>query len=300
MKRHIRATHELKIKQSVKCTAPDCEKVFESKSALNKHFKQAHGPDGPKSHACPECDQKFTKKAQLRVHLYSHTGEYPQKCSVCGAGFLNLKKLRHHMTTHDKLKNFCNRCTLAFPDEGAFVAHRNEVHAYKYPCPMCPNKFFSSGTKLKMHSIRHQIKDDDVFKCPFDDCEVTHELRYKLLEHIRRKHRDRKFKCPLCNVYVKDKVFMKAHMEYKHGSEAHHPPPDKRQQKPRKDIGVRRLAASTQLSGIKADPEVEKILLAGEGRRLKIQYSPSACALNSSATDTESEASSAPSNSYAF
>lgn len=68
----------------------------------------------------------------------------------------------------------------------------------------------------------------------------------------------------------------------------------------RKDQGKPKISAASKLSGVQADPEVEKILLASEGRKLQIQYSPITCAMDYS-TSEESEASHKQGgNSYAF
>lgn len=57
---------------------------------MKKHYKQAHTASSNKTHDCPHCDQKFTKKRQLRLHSFTHTN----KCPECGEGFQNIKVRR--------------------------------------------------------------------------------------------------------------------------------------------------------------------------------------------------------------
>lgn len=264
---------------------------------MQKHFKLYHGPNGSKIHGCSECTERFTKKAQLRVHMYIHTGDYPQKCKECDAAFLNLKQLRQHTSaSHKKTGKTCPRCKMEFPNWSAFVAHQREVHKKNYSCPHCPNKVYAEKVQLRRH-LQATHKETRVFACPFAECEYKHDSACKVRLHVHNVHRGTKVKCTLCDVKLSSEAVLKKHLARMHPDGK----PGKRVQKHRIDAGKPKLAAATQLSGIKADPEVEKILLAGEGRKLQIQYTPTACAWdNTSATDTESEASSIVHNGYAF
>lgn len=74
------------------------------------------------------------------------------------------------------------------------------------------------------------------------------------------------------------------------------------ERQPRKDLGVPKRSVASTLAGVQLDLDMEKVLLKGEGSRLRVNISPSSCALAeaTSATDTESEASTLRQGSYAF
>lgn len=266
LKRHIETVHGFVERQNVKCDHPDCEKVYASRDSMKKHFKQVHLM--PKTYDCPQCDEKFSKKKPLRLHLYTHTGEYPQKCEHCSAGFLNLKELRaHHAAKHTDGK-YCPDCSLYFANWSVLVAHRKAKHPATHDCPEC-GKHYYSRSKLKIHIVSHQ-KPDEWLLCSQETCKFRAKNRTTLIAHIRRNHGDKNFKCDQCEKRFARLSFLLKHQKAMHGADKK---PAATTRKPRKDRGIARTTTETSL------------LLAG------LTADPSSCAMElMSTTDTESEA----------
>lgn len=300
-KRHLLTVHGFREKQEIKCDDPSCDKIYSNVSSMRKHFKQVHR--SPKTHDCPQCGEKFTKKPQLKRHLFTHTGDYPQKCNQCDAGFLNLKALLRHQTErHAKSdQKRCPVCSLGFPNWNTMVAHRKSAHPKMYPCTECDKQFYSKG-KLKVHVAAHQRKQEEWLLCVQDGCGFKTQTRATLIGHIRRNHGDKNFKCDQCEARFSRQSGLTKHKRiHERIKEPNAPKP----RKARKDSGVSKCSVAPLLSGVQLDLEEHRQLLEGQGPRLRVQYSPSnfcgAAAENTSTnTDTESDAGSVRHGGYAF
>eukprot|EP00040_Diaphanoeca_grandis_P043941 m.10825 g.10825 ORF g.10825 m.10825 type:complete len:334 (-) comp8504_c0_seq1:37-1038(-) len=82
----------------LKCPHLGCDKTFNEKSALRKHF-QTHGP---RAHVCNECGKAFVESSKLKRHRLVHTGEKKWQCGFegCGKRFSLDFNLRSHFRTH--------------------------------------------------------------------------------------------------------------------------------------------------------------------------------------------------------
>ncbi|KAL1448477.1 hypothetical protein MTO96_044052 [Rhipicephalus appendiculatus] len=80
-------------KTSLQCRL--CDKVFSRRSNLRTHLF-AHA--GVKRYACGVCDKKFAHNKTLVVHSRTHTGERPFECTSCPATFTS-REIRRR--THD-------------------------------------------------------------------------------------------------------------------------------------------------------------------------------------------------------
>ncbi|KAH8928126.1 hypothetical protein BT69DRAFT_1193457, partial [Atractiella rhizophila] len=51
---------------------------------------------------CRYCDKRFARPSSLKIHVFSHTGEKPFKCNICGRGFSVQSNLRRHGKVHER------------------------------------------------------------------------------------------------------------------------------------------------------------------------------------------------------
>ncbi|XP_063684483.1 transcriptional repressor protein YY1-like [Bolinopsis microptera] len=64
--------------RTVKCTDPDCSKMFKDHIGLRKHLLS----HAPKVHVCAECGKAFKESSKLKRHALVHTGEKPFQVKI--------------------------------------------------------------------------------------------------------------------------------------------------------------------------------------------------------------------------
>lgn len=123
--RTLRDDHISKHERSYFCFFPTCPFATvgcPTAKELQKHETDAHGTfdfdediEFPEELAekitftCPQCDAKFTRNHNLKIHMRAHNAPNEKKfvCTTCGKGFARLgDRTRHQSTFHSGPKSF--------------------------------------------------------------------------------------------------------------------------------------------------------------------------------------------------
>ncbi|KAL9696284.1 hypothetical protein quinque_015569 [Culex quinquefasciatus] len=295
LNRHIRSNHAEKPVQPAnvfRCRHATCGKTFGTDQSMRKHYELKHVLG--KSWSCGECGERFWRKLQLKQHSVKHTGQYPHKCDLCEKGFINLKSLRNHRTTHALHR--CDSCPAEFTRWTDLVAHRKLQHATLYQCDVCQAKF-PSKKNLKAHAKVHEKRRDgddnqEVFQCPWDGCPKFYDYERNLMAHIRSKHEGtHKFVCPVdgCGRSLATRQKLDHHRRM-HESAARSVP---RMKVPgaaarRKDCGVPKRSTACRLARVRLDPQLERVLIEQSPERRTVELELE-CATSAVESASESE-----------
>ncbi|KAH8370326.1 hypothetical protein KR093_003077, partial [Drosophila rubida] len=73
---------------------------------------------------CPYCNKVVSTKGNLKMHIRTHTGERPYKCTECPKSFVQASTLIVHRRCHTGETPFgCEKCPKAFKQHGNLIAH---------------------------------------------------------------------------------------------------------------------------------------------------------------------------------
>ncbi|GMS90322.1 hypothetical protein PENTCL1PPCAC_12497, partial [Pristionchus entomophagus] len=95
-----------------------CSRVFERKTSLIGHTTSAHRnmlstKSVKAKFPCKVCSYRAVSRCALEVHMCTHTGERPHKCTIgeCSGSFTSSPALKNHFREVHKLKPFhCSIC----------------------------------------------------------------------------------------------------------------------------------------------------------------------------------------------
>ncbi|XP_058446392.1 uncharacterized protein LOC131427332 [Malaya genurostris] len=136
------------------CTEPDCDKVFNSKTAVRYHELQ-HKNERP--YNCMQCPKNFFTSSALKVHERLHSGEKPYKCEECGRAFRQWGDMKYHQSSiHSNEKTHqCEFCGKKFARRYSLVLHRKiHLNEKNHVCDIC-NKAFRASSYLQSHRMIH-------------------------------------------------------------------------------------------------------------------------------------------------
>ncbi|XP_066259483.1 uncharacterized protein [Euwallacea similis] len=83
----------------------NCKKVLGSRAALQRHVKEVHEKQAATNYLCTACGKNFQNRSNLKIHMLTHSGIKPFKCSIeaCSSAFTTKQCLQLH---YKKIHNF--------------------------------------------------------------------------------------------------------------------------------------------------------------------------------------------------
>ncbi len=279
LRRHGRSVHQIKAEERVKCQHENCGMEFTSTTGMKRHYKQRHMKE--KLYGCNECEEKFYRKSQLRIHSAKHTGVFPYYCPKCGKGSINLKQHEHHLVSHKSYE--CSICGEILNKWSQLLVHRREKHSKKHQCDVCKLSF-SHQSNMVSHMKIHST-NKDVFLCTVSGCDKFYFHTKNLRAHVRAKHDpDRTWECHLCHRTLSTKQKLILHIKL-HSVPGALRKPKNVQRKRKRSVAVDRptnlrnkrgieskkvKSTAAVLTGLVAERSVEKMIIEGNGSFVQI------------------------------
>ncbi|KAF5282616.1 hypothetical protein FQR65_LT14211 [Abscondita terminalis] len=133
---------------------------FSNRSANLKRHMYKHSGERPFS--CDKCDYMCDDKTSLSRHYTKHTREKRFKCNICDYRSNYPVGLKTHMYKHSGEKPFgCDKCDYRCRQKSTLVQHdRNHTSEKPYKCSFCDYSSSRVGN-LKRHIYTHTLWRED-------------------------------------------------------------------------------------------------------------------------------------------
>jgi KRAB domain-containing zinc finger protein len=178
--------------KSFKCRF--CDGVM-SKHSYNKHMARHLATDDDLT--CEYCGKKLADKTSLAIHITTHTGDRPFKCSQegCTQSFINKNLLNRHLRFHGiEIETFsCTICNKTVASKYHLKFHM-KTHKSLVECQLC-KKEFESREKLR----EHYQNDHEPYSCQYCSKKFALPRYLKMHEATHVQTTDKPFKCDYCN-----------------------------------------------------------------------------------------------------
>ncbi|CAL8099537.1 unnamed protein product [Orchesella dallaii] len=164
-------------------------------SYLMKLHELIHLPKVGQQWKCPNCTEVFNKFHFMSCHYNRQHGLNikPFKCTYCDRKYFLEKKVKEHLAKHKRREK--DKLVIENPDT-------------KFICIDCGKEFIDSKS-LAGHRKRHDPANHK--KCP--ECDLTFELQWQLIAHLKRKHNHGvKYQCDICGMAFISRSYLKAHI----------------------------------------------------------------------------------------
>ncbi|XP_033120382.1 zinc finger protein 91-like [Anneissia japonica] len=141
---------------SVKCE--NCSRMFANGSELLAHRCKKENQK-PTRFACELCHKTFSRKNDLKRHLFLHNGNKPFPCSYCTKSFVTRWLLKHHERSHTGERPYHCHCGKQFVQKSHLDNHKILHAPQVFKCKHCRRRF-SEKECLSKHEKIH-LKDNE-------------------------------------------------------------------------------------------------------------------------------------------
>ncbi|XP_067645672.1 zinc finger protein 699-like [Eurosta solidaginis] len=163
-------------------------------------------------------------KMRLNAHIRKERGLKPYLCmhKGCNNSFNEWFELNRHLKEHGKksIKYMCDQagCDKVYELEYYFNRHRQLHEKYGanlkslHKCMIC-GKLLQSAKFLEAHLTNHKKKRNRPFLCDQPNCTRRFTTKGMRSEHIKRRHRVKKYACLHCDIRRATQTELKRHMK---------------------------------------------------------------------------------------
>ncbi|XP_029731920.2 uncharacterized protein LOC109407604 isoform X5 [Aedes albopictus] len=218
---HQLTYHVKKFHRELKLRCPHCPKIFIDKSDLTRHATSC----AKRKYRCEICGIKFKDSSSKQHHKSTrHRAESASESTRPRAAKLLLEDTNIDIKTEIVLEDTtlqppdgpqtirkgpnrcfpCPICKKVYASQSAMQSHKHVHMLPRFKCPECDEWFHIRSLLLKHRRTHHRnipLKATDPTanepqKCPI--CEVEFPNLYRLNDHVKIVHTERRFKCTLC------------------------------------------------------------------------------------------------------
>ncbi|XP_074064756.1 uncharacterized protein LOC141503420 [Macrotis lagotis] len=189
---------------------PHCDFIDRDWPKVHKHLNSTHDYNA-NTHPCTECEKKFVRITDLKIHMSKHKKARAFLCSLCDQTFKYRRQLsRHHKHVHQKLnikeRKKRKKAEVSLIYSGTEVTARTRKNADEFTCKIC-NRKCSSKLALQRHmGIHAGVKP---FHC--QHCDYKTRLKASLIQHMRIHTGEKPFKCEICSYASIDASSLRRH-----------------------------------------------------------------------------------------
>lgn len=202
-----------------------CKETTFTSADLKRHIKEKHPEvivDDPKQMAkdktlCSICGKQISTQ-NIELHMRTHTGARPHKCTICPVSFAQKSNLVNHMRRHTGEKPFhCEPCQKSFYSACALNSHkRRHSSAESFKCDRCDSTFKTKRSLSNHCTVQHN--GQRLHRCMIPSCGKTFGWESGLRDHMKQ-HNIPKYQCKFC-----DAKFILRTEQREHEQSIHHAP----------------------------------------------------------------------------